>query len=43
MMSPDRFTEVEYETLIADREAETRRLVAFCGLDWEGWIGTMLA
>ena len=30
-----RFTEVEYETLIADREAETRRLVAFCGLDWD--------
>ena len=30
----DRFTEVEYETLIVDREAETRRLVAFCGLDW---------
>ena len=35
MMPPDRFTEVEYETLIADREAETRRLVAFCGLDWD--------
>jgi tetratricopeptide (TPR) repeat protein len=31
----DRFTEVEYETLVADREAETRRLVAFCGLDWD--------
>ena len=30
-----RFTEVQYETLIADREAETRRLVAFCGLDWD--------
>ena len=30
----NRFTEVEYETLIADREAETRRLVAFCGLEW---------
>ena len=34
VLPPDRFTEVEYETLIADREAETRRLVAFCGLDW---------
>ena len=33
-LPPDRFTEVEYETLIADREAETRRLIAFCGLDW---------
>ena len=31
----DRFTEVEYEKLVADREAETRRLVAFCGLDWD--------
>jgi hypothetical protein len=30
----NRFTEVEYATLIADREAETRRLVAFCGLEW---------
>jgi tetratricopeptide (TPR) repeat protein len=34
VLPPDRFTEVEYETLIADREAETRRLIAFCGLDW---------
>ena len=31
----DRFTEVEYETLVADREAETRRLIAFCGLNWD--------
>ena len=31
----DRFTEVEYETLVADREAQTRRLIAFCGLDWD--------
>jgi tetratricopeptide (TPR) repeat protein len=31
----DRFIEVEYETLIADREAETRRLIAFCGLNWD--------
>jgi tetratricopeptide (TPR) repeat protein len=31
----DRFTEVEYETLIADREGETRRLAAFCGLPWD--------
>ncbi len=33
-LPPSRFTEVQYETLIADREAETRRLIAFCGLDW---------
>jgi tetratricopeptide (TPR) repeat protein len=31
----DRFTEVKYETLVADREAETRRLMVFCGLPWD--------
>ena len=31
----DRFTEVQYETLVADREAETQRLIAFIGLDWD--------
>jgi tetratricopeptide (TPR) repeat protein len=31
----ERFTEVEYETLVADREAETRRLIVFCGLNWD--------
>ena len=31
----DRFTEVQYETLVADSEAETRRLIAFVGLDWD--------
>ncbi len=35
VLPQDRFIEVEYETLIADREAETRRLVAFLGLDWD--------
>jgi Sulfotransferase family len=30
----ERFTEVDYEDLIADREAVTRRLIAFTGLDW---------
>ena len=35
MLPPDRFTEVKYETLVADREAETRRLIAFCGLEWD--------
>ena len=34
VLPPDRFTEVKYETLIADREPATRRLIAFCGLDW---------
>jgi tetratricopeptide (TPR) repeat protein len=31
----DRFLEIDYETLVADREAQTRRLVQFCGLDWD--------
>ncbi len=35
VLPPDRFTEVQYEALIADREAETRRLIAFCGLEWD--------
>jgi Flp pilus assembly protein TadD len=34
-LPPERFTEVEYEALIADPEAETRRLIAFCGLNWD--------
>jgi tetratricopeptide (TPR) repeat protein len=34
-LPPDRFTEVQYEMLVADREAETRRLIAFSGLDWD--------
>jgi len=35
VLPPDRFTEVHYATLVADPEAETRRLIAFCGLDWD--------
>ena len=35
VLPADRFTEVEYERLVADREAETRRLIAFIGLDWD--------
>jgi tetratricopeptide (TPR) repeat protein len=31
----DRFTEVHYEQLVADQEAQSRRLVEFCGLDWD--------
>jgi hypothetical protein len=30
----DRFTSVQYESLVADFEAEIRRLLAFCGLEW---------
>jgi tetratricopeptide (TPR) repeat protein len=34
VIPPDRFTEVDYESLISNREAETRRLIAFSGLPW---------
>jgi hypothetical protein len=30
----DRFMEVEYEQLVANREPLTRQMVEFCGLDW---------
>jgi tetratricopeptide (TPR) repeat protein len=32
---PDSILEVRYEDIIADQEAETRRLLDFCGLDWD--------
>lgn len=31
---PGRVLEVRYEDLVADQEGETRRLLAYCGLDW---------
>jgi tetratricopeptide (TPR) repeat protein len=31
----DRFTEIAYEDVVADQEVQTRRLLAFCGLDWD--------
>lgn len=31
---PGWFTEVQYETLVANPEDESRRLIAACGLDW---------
>jgi tetratricopeptide (TPR) repeat protein len=34
VLPPDRFLEVDYERLIAERETETRRLIAFIGLGW---------
>jgi hypothetical protein len=33
-LPPDRFLEIDYESLVADPEAVARRLVAFCGLEW---------
>ena len=35
VLPAESFTEVDYETLVEVREAETRRLIAFCGLDWD--------
>jgi hypothetical protein len=32
---PLRWLEVEYESLVADLEGESRRLIEFLGLDWE--------
>ncbi len=32
---PDRFIDVCYETLTENQEAESRRILAHCGLDWE--------
>jgi tetratricopeptide (TPR) repeat protein len=34
-LPPDRFTEVAYEELVTDVEAEARRLLSFCGLAWD--------
>jgi tetratricopeptide (TPR) repeat protein len=35
VLPADVFLDVHYEKLIVDREAETRRLIAFAGLDWD--------
>lgn len=35
VLPPDRFLEVVYEDLITDREQVTRRMIAFCGLEWD--------
>ena len=34
VLPADRFLEIQYEELVANREAMTRKLIAFCGLDW---------
>ena len=34
VLPSDRFAEVDYERLVSDRKSETRRLIAFVGLDW---------
>jgi tetratricopeptide (TPR) repeat protein len=35
VLPADIFLEIDYEELVARREAVTRQLVAFCGLDWD--------
>lgn len=35
VLPADRFLEIDYETLIADREATTRRIIGFLGLPWD--------
>jgi tetratricopeptide (TPR) repeat protein len=35
VLPADRFIEVEYEALVADFEPQARRLLDFCGLDWD--------
>lgn len=32
---PNRILEVRYEALVAEQEAQSRRLLAWCGLEWE--------
>lgn len=34
VLPEDAFLEVQYEELVTDKEAQTRRLIAFCGLKW---------
>jgi tetratricopeptide (TPR) repeat protein len=35
LLFPEKILEVQYEDIVADQEAESRRLVEFCGLEWE--------
>jgi hypothetical protein len=32
---PGKVLQLSYEDLVRDQEAQTRRLLEFCGLDWE--------
>jgi tetratricopeptide (TPR) repeat protein len=34
VLPPDCFLEIQYEGLVANRQAETRKLIGFCGLEW---------
>jgi len=35
VVPPGRLLEIEYEDLVANQEQVTRRMVAFCGLEWD--------
>jgi hypothetical protein len=35
LLPGERLLEIDYESLIADRESLTRRMIAFCGLPWD--------
>ncbi|CAN5884899.1 tetratricopeptide repeat-containing sulfotransferase family protein [soil metagenome] len=35
VLPADRFTEIAYEDIVADQEAQTRRLLDFCDLTWD--------
>lgn len=35
VLPPDSFLEIDYEDLVADSEGMTRRIVAYCDLDWD--------
>jgi len=35
IVPPDRLLEVAYEDVVEDLETQARRLIAFCGLDWD--------
>ena len=35
VLPPDVLIEVEYEEVVADLEGQTRRILAYCGLDWD--------
>jgi hypothetical protein len=35
VLPPERFMVLQYEDLVANQEARTRELLAFCGLSWD--------
>jgi len=35
VLPADRFLEVDYEDVVSDKDAMTRKIIAFCGLEWD--------